>query len=675
MSPLYLPPRVLPTDPEVVLDESRYPGAFSVDYTIASQARDRAIADCFTDPWTGQTTTRPRKLRLVPFRRDDGTNGKAHSYHWLRLELDTIAATYGLGSTGDTRYRWGIDGGSMSTYDSVQVRVENSNDFLKWPTTFNITDLWFTGWTLLGRESMSSTQNAIVVPGGRALKDFRIKDFNVQWFNNQLWGSIGRFRQEGLCNWNNAISRVVDIGGSDGSASGQWYIDSRAIAAGNYLFRTSMSSFTFDGGQLYLTPNSAGGLQSTGRIEGAEGRVEVNGLGVQAPEYCYNTSIHVGTGLLTGSPSHVASAYPGLIFWDNTSATWVCSNGTAWSLIYDGSAEINFDDTGTSYPTRPTVGVAGKVYRNMTALADFSGGTNGTNGSISYWQYWNGGWRGPSYWNQASLPAAAVAAGHVKTPVYIGSDVPGILLTGTRGSGVIRGSVALCGLSPGMVNGAWGGSVCVVDAKDPVELHVETSFVGSGRYPVRVHNSGAVPVVEARVSVMVSQSRSDDPPASGTQRVGVCRVVEGGETSAVTTADQAVPDDGTGIDVSGLDVYLYANERVIVDGWLDLAGGVGDATTAADVTVSHSLPSGATHGLVFGGAPTAATGTNTSVNQAVGTGVNLGTFPGTHRVYVKGWIKTGTTAGTWKLHLTRVATGASMPSVKAGSTMTWRKSA
>ena len=674
MSPLYLPSRALPTDPWVVLDEGRYPGAFSVDYDVATAARDRAIADCFTDPWTGATTTKPRPLRLVPFKRAAATNGKADSYHWKTLDLAAIASTYGLGSSGDVRYRWGIIGGSLSTYDSVQVRIENSNNFLTFPTGFNVADLWFEGWTLLGRESLSTTQNAVVVPGGRALKDFRFRDWNVQWFYNQLWGSIGRFKQEGLCNWNNAVNRVVDIGGSDGSANGQWYIDSRAIAAGNYLFRCSMSSFTLDGGQIYITPNSAGGFQWTGRIEGAEGRLEVNGLGVQAPEYCSDQTKHVGSGLLTGSPSVDPTTVPGLIYWDTTTSQWVASNGTAWSLIYDGSAEINFDDTGTSYATRPATGVAGKVYRNMTAGADFSGG--GTNGSISYWQYWNGGWRGPSYWNQASLPPAAVSAGHAKTPVYIGSDVPGILVTGTRGSGVIKGSVALCGLSPGMVNGAWGGSACIVDAKDPVRIDLEASFVGSGRYGLRVHNSGAVPVVEARTSgIMLSQSRSDDPPAAGIQRVGVCRVVEGGETSARTTGDQDVPDDGVGVDVSGLDVYLYANETVIVDGWLDLANGVGDSTTAADVTVTHSLPSGATSGLVFGGAPTAATGTNTSVNQAVGTGVNLGTFPGTHRVYVKGWIKTAATAGTWKLHLTRIATGASMPKVKAGSTMTWRKSA
>ena len=679
MSPLYTRPPgavVLPTDPYVVLDESRFPGAFSVDYGIATAARDAAITACFTDPWTGGTSPRPRPLRLVPFKRADGTNGKAHSYHWDKLYLDTIAATYGLGSSGDVRYSWGIEGNSLSTFGHIQVRVKNGSDFINWPTTFNVADFWHRGYTILGQESLTSTQNCFVPPGGRALKDFHLYDMGIQWFNNQLWASVGRGYFGGKLNFNNAISRAVTIAGSDGTINADWYIDSRAMKAGSYLLDVSMSSFTVGtGGIVYITPNSAGGAKFSGRIEGLEARIEVNGLGDQAPEYCYNPAWHTGSGLLTGSPSVAASTVPGLIYWDSTSKTFVCSNGTAWSLYSDGSAIIDFDDTGVNAPTRPTVGVAGKVYRNVTPGVDFSAGAGATNTSIAFWVYWNGGWRGPGYWNRMSVPSHLAADGWTYVPCYIGCDVPGVLVTGTRGSGVIRGSLALVGMTPGMVNGAWGGSACVVDAKDPVHIEMEASFVGGGKYPLRVHNSGAVPVVHVTSDVTVSQSRSDDPPASGIQRVGVCRVVEGGQTTARVVNDVPVPDNGTGVDITDLSVYLYPNERVLVEAWIDTSGGVGDATTAADVTASHSLPAGASHGLVYGGPPTAATGSNTSINQAVGSGVNLGTFPAQSRITVKGWIQTGATGGLYTIHLTRVATGASMPTIKAGSQVQYRRAA
>lgn len=672
MSPLWTP---RPTDPTVILDESRYPGAFSVDYVKAGLARDAAVRDCYTDPTTGGITTRPRPLELVPCPRATSTNGKAFSYHWPTLDLAAIASNYGLGSSGDVRYRLHITSRALSTYDAVQVRINNADDFLTFPTGFNVSDLQFSGWTLLGRENMASTQNAIVVPSGRALKDIRFRDWNMQWFYNQLWGPVGRFYVDGLCNWNNAINRVVDVGGSDGSVNGQWYMDSRALPAGNFLMKLSNSSFRVGkGGQVYITPNSAGGLYAAGRVEGWDADVEVNGLGVQAPEYCTDTSQHVGTNLLGGSPSTAASAAPGLIFYDLTTNQWVWSNGTTWQVFYDGSAATSFDDTATSFPVRPATGVTGKVYQNMTANSDFSGGTGGTNTTIRYWVYLTGyGWRGPSYWNQAAVPTVAAGAGHVMTPVYIGCDAPGIVTNQTRGSGRIGGSVALCGLAPGIVNSSWTEAVEVIDAKDPLTVDVECSFVGGGRYGVGVRNSGNgfTSLSEVHSSVRLSQYRTDDLPAFGTRKVGTCRVYTGGVAQAWTTTDQAVPDDGTGITVSGLDVWLKPGERVFVDGWIDLAGAVGDATTAGDVTVTHTLPSGATHGLQYAGPPTGATGTNTSINQAVGSGVALGTFATTDRNRVTGWIQNGSTAGLYQIKLVRIATGASMPSVKAGSTMRW----
>lgn len=659
----------------VVLNEPNFPGASSRDYDVATAARDAAIAACFIDPTTGGATDRPRPLVLVPIENNSSSStgaitgqGQKDSYLWRTLDLGNIASTYGLGSSGDVRLRWGIVAyGERSTYDAVQVRMANSENFFTFPTSYNIADFWLGGFTAIGRQNYSTTHDFISLPGGRAMKDWSLEDLNVQWFRNQLNGSAGRFEMRGKCNFNNAVGKAINLGGSDGRISAQLYVDTRALPAGNFLLDLSMSSFRCEGGQIYLTPNSGGGARVTGRIEGLELAVEVNGLGDQAPEYCYDQTQHVGTGLLTGSPSHAAATYPGLIFFDLTSNTYVKSNGAAWSLYYDGTAAITFNGI-ANFPASP---VAGKVYRNVGAGEDFASGAGSTNTTINNWIVWNGRRLGPSYFNKVAVPAWI--SGHVETPEYIGTDAPGILASGTRGSGNIRGSVALAAMVPGIVDGSWTAPVTVIDAKDPVRIDVETSFVNGNNPAVAVRNSGAVPVVEAVVNYRNSQWNKDDPPLFNVQRAGTVRVVEGGFATAFITADQAVPDDGVGITVSGLDVYLYPNERVEVNYELFFAGGVGDTTSAGDLVFGRTGPSGYSDAVTFAVIPPAASGPSSSINTAVGGGVTGGTFSAQHSVQAHGWVKAGATAGLYRLTLVRALTGASMPSLKSGSFVKYRR--
>lgn len=655
-------------EPGVVLDPTRFPGAWDADYTIATAARDAAIAACFTDS-TGTTTTRPRPLQLPPCQRAAAGAGNAYSYNWNTTNLDTITRTYiNASPSGTVNMRWAIQGGLPDMYGAVQIRTATGQPAITGPSGFSGGDLAISGMTWIGRQSLATTDNWF--QPATAFYDLALRDVSLQWYYNQLHLNAGRFSLEGVCNWNNAANQPVYLGGSDGSVRGQWYIDSRALAAGTFLVELAESTFDCASGQLYLTPNSGGGVYVHGRVEGLNLRIEINGLGVQAPEYCYDNTKHVATNNLAGgSPNPTAAAAPGLIYFNPAGAggdnNWYKSNGTAWTLYYDGSAAIGFN----GLVNRPATGTAGKVYQN-TGTESFS--TGGSNPTISYWVYWNSTWLGPSFWNQAP---AVVASNGSLTPVYIGTDAPGILVSGTTGSPRITASMSLIGMVPGITNGAWDGGITVIDPADPVWVNAEVAFPNAGHPLISVRNSGAVAVAEVRADVCASQVNTLSPTSDlpgYLKKTGVVRLVDKGECFARISADQNFTSS-TPVAITGLDIYLKANEVIAVEGEFYLTG-LGDATSNGDVIVTHAGPSGYTNTMTYSGPPTSTTTGQSTVGLQKGQSIQFGTLPSgsTTTMRVTGTLKASTTPGTFTISLAQVVTNASATTLQTGSYLRWR---
>jgi len=659
----------------VVLEEARYPGCTSDVFATATTARDLAIADCFKDS-SGVVTNRPRPLVLPPNQRSTAvaSGSKAYHYSWNTLDLGAITVSYiNASPTAGQTYNlnWTImSANGADMYGETAIKNTTGSSFIACSSTYNHGNLKLRGFTARSRESLAVTDDFVNVPSGRAFYDLMLDSVSVQWYRYQLRGSFGRFFMRGLCNFNNAAAQPINLGGSDGSINAQLYVDSRALPAGTWLVQLSESTFRVTG-QIYLTPNSGGGLAISGRCEGLiiDG-VEMNGLGVQGPEYAYDSAQHVAVANLAGgSPNPVASSAPGLIYFNPTGAggdnNWYKSNGTAWTLYYDGSAAIGFN----GLVNRPATGTAGKVYQN-TGTESFS--TGGSNPTISYWVYWNSTWLGPSFWNQAP---AVVASNGSLTPVYIGTDAPGILVSGTTGSPRITASMSLIGMVPGITNGAWDGGITVIDPADPVWVNAEVAFPNAGHPLISVRNSGAVAVAEVRADVCASQVNTLSPTSDlpgYLKKTGVVRLVDKGECFARISADQNFTSS-TPVAITGLDIYLKANEVIAVEGEFYLTG-LGDATSNGDVIVTHAGPSGYTNTMTYSGPPTSTTTGQSTVGLQKGQSIQFGTLPSgsTTTMRVTGTLKASTTPGTFTISLAQVVTNASATTLQTGSYLRWR---
>jgi hypothetical protein len=649
-------------EPGVVLSEDRYPGCTSDVFATAGAARDAAILDCFLDA-SGAVTTRPRPLLLPPCTRTTAaaSGSKAGMYSWPTLDFDWVTKT-AMGVTspsGMVKLGWsiqGIHGNDM--YGNVAVKSPSNANCFAFGSGYNHADFMLKGITFTGRENLATTNDWFRVPGGQAFYDFVLDSVSVQWYRYQLRGAFGRFTWKGVSNFNNAAGQSIQLGGSDGGIYGTVYVDSRALSAGTYLVEfVSMTSFKVIG-NVYVTPNSAGGVKASGGCEGLSiFGMEVNGLGVQAPEACTDTTQHVGSGLLTGSPSVDPTTAPGLIYLDTTSKTWVKSNGRAqntgtgdgWSLYYDGTAAIGFN----GMANRPSIGSAtpGKVYQNTGTEPNGSGGTNPT---ISYWIPWQGMWHGPSYWNKGSVPTSLVSGAspaHVMTPVYVGCDAPGLYLTGVKGSVHIDGSVKMVSETPGIITNS-DGAIQIVDCYDTPVLNMEVSQLGSGRRALAVANSGAVDSVDVRAGIVTSKVPVGDTLAA-TKTTGACRVFRDGAWMLTKGSTETRANTSTATDITGLDVVVKAGEVVIVEGELALSS-TGTPAGGAKLQWSTSgtdLTGRVTFDILATGATGGSSSRNTAACTSNGSGAVAGGVPAgiVETVAVRGRLVGGTTTSTWRI--------------------------
>jgi hypothetical protein len=136
----------------------------------------------------------------------------------------------------------------------------------------------------------------------------------------------------------------------------------------------------------------------------------------------------------------------------------------------------------------------------------------------------------------------------------------------------------------------------------------------------------------------------------------------------ILPADVSVTNSVAYSDLVGMGVAMNPGEVWDIDGTVWCTG-LGDATLAGDILMSATVPAGATTMITWMGMSPTTAGGLTSINQAVGNGINQGTLASGsyNQIEIRGRVTCGTTAGTWQPRFTQAAANATPTTVKAGS--------